>query len=552
MIDWIRKSFRNRIFASVMLITLLPILLSNILLLSYQVRQTGRDQRLSAEEMLTDSHDRLCELTGQMNRVAETLARSTVVHSVLRRGSGDSRILYQVLFRETEELRRYCRVDICLPDGSLCDSTETTARGSFLPYWGVLRRAGQSASLAYRFGAEEDAAFRAARAVRSYDGSILGYIVFTVRNDDLDHLFSGALGGTEDLLLLTRQWELAYGSRPAAAESCAASLRVRLLSGEDTGVDGATGMTLVLRQSLVFSAPVLGAFYLTSLMLGLLSLGLCLLCARWLSGNLSEPVDRLGRAMGRVMEGDLTVQLQTKRVDELEKLAHSFNQMTREYRANLERSVEHQRELNETRIRMMQAQLNPHFLYNTLDSMKWLGVTHQVPQIAELATDLAALLRFSISQAEFVTLEEELEFIDRYLEIQYIRFEDRFACEIDVEERFQHCELPKLVLQPLVENAIIHGVADQTEGYITITAWEETGDLVICVQDNGCGIPTETLGKLKSGGEPGKHLGLYNVNQILRLHYGQGYGVSAASAPGQGSRVMIRLPLRKREEGIPC
>ena len=90
MIDWIRKSFRNRIFASVMLITLLPILLSNILLLSYQVRQTGRDQSLSAEEMLTDSHDRLCELTGQMNRVAETLARSTVVHSVLRRGSGDS------------------------------------------------------------------------------------------------------------------------------------------------------------------------------------------------------------------------------------------------------------------------------------------------------------------------------------------------------------------------------------------------------------------------------------------------------------------------------
>ena len=150
-------------------------------------------------------------------------------------------------------------------------------------------------------------------------------------------------------------------------------------------VDDTTGMTLVLRQSLVFSAPVLGAFYLTSLMLGLLSLGLCLLCARWLSGNLSEPVDRLGRAMGRVMEGDLTVQLQTKRVDELGKLAHSFNQMTREYRANLERSVEHQRELNETRIRMMQAQLNPHFLYNTLDSMKWLGVTHQVPQIASWA-----------------------------------------------------------------------------------------------------------------------------------------------------------------------
>ena len=563
MMEWIRKSFRNRIFASVMLITLLPILLSNVLLLSYQVRRTGRDQKRAAEAILTNSRDRLCERTDQMDQVAETLARSTVVHSVLRRGSGESRILYQVLFRETGELRSFARVDICLPDGTLCDSTDTADRGDFLPYWGVLHRAAQSGELTYLIGADENAAFRAARAVRSYSDGILGYIVFTVSHDSLDDLFSGLLGGTEDLLLLSRQWELAYGSRPAAAESCAADLRARLLAGEDIRVDGtgecryvlmedgATGMTLVLRQSLVFSAPVLSTFYLTSLVLGLLSLGLCLLCARWLSGNLSEPVDRLGRAMGRVMEGDLTVQLQTKRVDELGKLAHSFNQMTREYRANLERSVEHQRELNETRIRMMQAQLNPHFLYNTLDSMKWLGVTHRVPQIAELATDLAALLRFSISQAEFVTLEEELEFIDRYLEIQYIRFEDRFACEIDVEERFQHCELPKLILQPLVENAIIHGVADQTEGYIKITAWEDAGELVICVQDNGCGIPPETLENL-GGGEPGKHLGLYNVNQILRLHYGEGFGVSAASTPGQGSRVMVRLPLRIREEEILC
>ena len=564
MMEWIRKSFRNRIFASVMLITLLPILLSNVLFLSYQVGRTDRDQKRAAEAVLAASRERLSGLTGRMEQAAKKLSGSTVVHSALRRGSGDSRILYQVLFRETEELRSLVRVDICLPDGALCDSTGTTDPGDFLPYWGVLHRASQSGALTYHIGAGENGAFRAARAVRSFDGGILGYIVFTVGHDSLDDLFSGVLGGTEDLLLLNRQWELAYGSRPAAAESCAGDLRTRLLSGEDMGVDSAgkcrydfledhtTGMTLVLRQNLVFSAPVLRTFYLTSLLLGLLSLGLCLLCARWLSGNLSQPIHRLSRAMGRVMEGDLTVQLQTRRVDELGRLAHSFNRMTREYRANLERSVEHQRELNETRIRMMQAQLNPHFLYNTLDSMKWLGVTHRVPQIAELATDLAALLRFSISQAEFVTVEQELEFIDRYLEIQYIRFEDRFACEVDVEERFQHCELPKLILQPLVENAIIHGVADQNEGYIKITAWEEAGDLVLCVQDNGCGIPAETLEKLKSGGEPGKHLGLYNVNQILGLHYGERYGVRAESAPGRGSRVMVRLPLRIREEEIPC
>lgn len=564
MINWVRRSFRNRIFACVMLITLLPMILSNVLLLSYQVRQTGRNQGQSARQMLAGSQDRLRDLTSRMERAAEALASSTVVHSVLRRGSGDSRVLYQVLFRQTGELRRFARVDICLPDGALCDSTRTTDQPGFTPYWGVLYAAGQGEKLCYRIGTDEKTAFRAARAVRSYDGRIQGYIVFTVSHDDLDDLFSGTLGGSEDLLLLSPQWELAYSSRPIAGESSAGALRARLLSGEDPRTDGAgeyrcylakdndTGMTLVLRQNLVFSAPVLRAFYLTSLVLGLLSLGLCLLCAGWLSGNLSEPVDRLGRAMGRVMEGDFTVQLQTKRVDELGRLAHSFNRMSREYRDNLEGSLQRQRELNEAQIRLMQSQLNPHFLYNTLDSMKWLGVTHQVPQIAELATDLAALLRFSISQAEFVTLEEELEFIDRYLEIQYIRFEDRFACEVDVEERFQHCLLPKLVLQPLVENAIIHGVTDQNEGYIKITAWEENGNLVVCVQDNGCGIPPDTLKRLNDGGAPGKHLGLYNVNEILRLHYGPGCGVSAVSRPGAGSRVMIRLPIQRREEEPLC
>ena len=564
MMKWIRSSFRNRIFASVLLITLLPILLGNVLLLKNQVRRTNRDQSLSAQSLLDSSRALLDGLVQDMDETAETLASGTVVRSTLRRGSSDSRILYQVLFRQTERLRKYCRVDICLPDGTLCESTDPVSGEGLLPYWGILREAARRDGLTCRAESGSAGAIRAARPVRSAEGDILGFIVFTVTESNLDDLFEGTLEGTEDLLLLTPQWEPVYSTRPAGLEAAAGQMRQRLLSGEDPRQDAGgkcryflqtdetAGLTLALRQNLLFSDPVLRTYYLTSLTMGLLSLGLCILCARWLSGNLSEPVDRLERGMAQAEAGDLTVQLETEREDELGKLAASFNRMTREYRANLLRSVEHQRELNETRIRLMQSQLNPHFLYNTLDSMKWLGVTHQVPQIAELATDLAALLRFSISRAEFVTVEEELEFIDRYLQIQYIRFEDRFACEIDVEERFQHCELPKLALQPLVENAIIHGVADETEGYIKITAWEETGDLILCVQDNGCGMDPDTLTRLNEDSQSGKHLGLHNVNQILRLHYGERYGVRAESAPGQGSRVMLRLPLRIREEGFSC
>ena len=216
---------------------------------------------------------------------------------------------------------------------------------------------------------------------------------------------------------------------------------------------------------------------------------------------------------------------------------------------NLERSVQRQKELNETRLRMMQAQLNPHFLYNTLDAVKWLGVTHQVPQIPQLATDLAAILRASISGDELVTLERELELVERYVDIQSIRFADRFACEIDVADRYQSCLVPKLALQPLVENAILHGVADKDDGYVKVWAAEADGDLLLYVSDNGRGIPQEILDRLNGEDRelPGGHLGLGNVDSIIRLYFGPGYGLTAQAEPGEGSRVELRLPMRRKE-----
>ena len=254
--------------------------------------------------------------------------------------------------------------------------------------------------------------------------------------------------------------------------------------------------------------------------------------------------------MQLVQEGQLDVCLKNDREDELGRLSESFNQMTQEYRLNLERSVQRQKELNETQLRMMQAQLNPHFLYNTLDSMKWMAVASHVPKVAMLATDLAAILRTSISGSELYTLEQELNLLERYIDIQSLRFEDSFTCEIDISEQFQHCIVPKLVLQPLVENAIIHGVCDREDGYIKLYAEKKDADLLIYVSDNGCGLPPEILDCLNSPDSriTGQHLGLNNVNRILRLYFGDGYGLSATSEPDQGSILCVRLPYKKEED----
>jgi len=158
-----------------------------------------------------------------------------------------------------------------------------------------------------------------------------------------------------------------------------------------------------------------------------------------------------------------------------------------------EKQYKDQLAITESQMKSLQAQIKPHFLYNTLDAMKWLGVAHQAPEVAALATDLADILRFSISGEELVTLERELELLDRYLDIQLIRFEDRFTCEIDAADRLQSCLVPKLALQPLVENAIIHGVADRDDGYIKVQAVQEGDDLVLRLSDNGCGMTEEEL-----------------------------------------------------------
>ncbi len=283
--------------------------------------------------------------------------------------------------------------------------------------------------------------------------------------------------------------------------------------------------------------------------LGAVSLMLCLWGALVLSRQVTRPVREMTAAMKRVQLGELSARVVPRGEGELGQLAVGFNQMVAECELNLRRSVERQKELNDTRIRMMQSQLNPHFLYNTLDSMKWMGVTHGVPQVATLAEDLAKILRASISGDEFVTLGQELELLERYIDIQLIRFEDRFACEIEVDDALMGCMVPKLVLQPIVENAVIHGVRDMDDGYIKIWAEADAGDLRLFVQDNGCGMEKPQDGPLGFGvsGRPGEHLGMFNVDSILRLHFGDAYGLSVRSRPGEGCLVMVRLPMRREK-----
>ena len=556
--NWIKSSFRNRIFVTVLLVTLLPMLLCDIFIMQIAMSRSRRQLREQALEELGGIESQFEEIYDEVDSVTAELAESIVVRSALRRGGSDSKLLYQVLYLATSGLRGSVDFDVYDSDGSRRYTSAVSLTDEKLPlHWGALRLAEESEGLSCQ--ADEGSGLVMARAVRTHSGTVLGYILAHVSQEGFNAILGSEFVRENDVLLLDGTWRQVYSSDSIGSAEKIAALRGQLLKNGTLDGEGEynfylralpdTGFTLVLQQPKVYTSQVTYTIYQTCFMMGLLCLVLSLLCAWLISRYLSKPVNELDSAMGRVEKGEYDTELVSDRSDEMGRLTASFNRMTREYRQNLEHSVQREREINELQLSMMQAQLNPHFLYNTLDSVKWLGVTNHVPQVASMATNLAALLRAGISGDKFITLEEELELLEKYLDIQSLRFEDRFAWETDVGERFQHCIVPKLITQPLVENAIIHGVADMDDGYVKLTAREENGKLVLSVQDNGEGIPQEILDRLNSPDRemPAGHLGLRNVDRIVRLYYGEEYGISASAAPGEGSCVELRLPMKLKE-----
>ena len=234
-------------------------------------------------------------------------------------------------------------------------------------------------------------------------------------------------------------------------------------------------------------------------------------------------------------------------------MAERFNGMLIALKKNQAQLLENQRELNEAQIRMLQAQLNPHFLCNTLDTMKWISKINSVPQVAVMSTNLADILRFCVSPEEFVPLRRELEILQRYVEIQRIRLSGSFAFSVEVPPELLDCPVPKMILQPIVENAMLHGLEGVEHGAISVRAETCRGVLSISVTDNGRGLPPELVGPYASRARELSrgHLGLYNVDTILRKHYGDRFGLYLRSRPDEsGAVVTAALPIQNEEETI--
>ncbi len=568
---FLSASFRNRLFAGCLAASLIPLFICSSLLLQIFRLQMNNESQREASDNLSAAAQILTQLCDGFEQTAAAVEGDAALTQALAQGVSEDPAVYNRFLEITASLRDQAGLELYDSGGKWLYSTRNSPHAAALATnWGILYAAAAQGSPVFLPVGSSDSSgscLVGAVSLTGSGGGELGFLMLWLYQADLNALLEGAVANSNDVLLLSSYWRPVYCSQSTLAVSVADMLRERLLAGEPLNSGSEeftytverhepTGLYIVLRQPLVFTRDTMRLLYAVSAMCGVVCVAVSILMSLTLSRQLFRPIKRLHGAIEEVAENNnLDVYVQPEHNDELGALAERFNGMLIALKRNQEQLVENQRELNEAQIRMLQAQLNPHFLCNTLDTMKWFGKINKVPQVAVMATDLADILRICVSPDEFVPLRRELEIINRYVEIQRIRFSDSFGFSADVPDSLADCRVPKMILQPIVENAILHGLEGVAGGAVTVTARASDGILSICVADNGRGIPPELAGaysnrdrELSRG-----HLGLYNVDTILQKYYGSGFGLYLENNPGgRGACVTATLPLRYEEESDTC
>nr|WP_275891989.1 MULTISPECIES: sensor histidine kinase [Lachnospiraceae] len=275
----------------------------------------------------------------------------------------------------------------------------------------------------------------------------------------------------------------------------------------------------------------------------------------YLSGRITRPISDIRNAMKQIGKGNMEAEVPVSGEDEIGQLAATMNRMSKKIGELVERIRREETNQRLLELKAMQYQINPHFLYNTLDSISMFARKNHDEQCEELVIALSDFFRISLSHGqEFVTVEKEVKYAECYLEIQNIRFPEQITWDVTVEEELKEIKIMKFILQPLVENSIYHGIRDAgRKGHIQISAYQDANGLILCVQDDGIGMLPEELTELMADLESEEirekdihegGFGLKNVHQRLKLMYGENSGLQIKSEWEEGTCITIYIPYK--------
>ncbi len=403
-----------------------------------------------------------------------------------------------------------------------------------------------------------DSSLYCARAIMQLNPfSAVGVVLCRVPLDNITEVFDASrLFDTQQLSILSSEGRLLYGAAPGlSAEMLAAMPADQLCLRMDWAARTVyqayrlpDGCTACLRTPFDSLYPLLKIPMVLAVLLPLV-IASVLFIVRMVTRSIQQPVDKLVDVCGRIFYEDFSPVEDAGACDEMHRLIEAFNVMAAHIQNLIEEVYKRNLTLAQTEMQLVRSQINPHFVYNTLETIRAEAYLHGQYAIADMTTLLGKTLRYGITrQGDCVTVETELAHLQDYIALQQMRLGQRLNVLVSVPEELRGCYMIRLALQPLVENAIHHGLPSGDEtGLIRVLGYQENGDLFFSVSDNGGGIAPEELARLQDyiAGLNSDYtsIGLRNTHCRLELFFGKPYGLSIRSVPGRGTSVTLRMPL---------
>ncbi|NHN35461.1 cache domain-containing sensor histidine kinase [Paenibacillus agricola] len=405
---------------------------------------------------------------------------------------------------------------------------------------------------------------------RSLDEPINGEELYTllinIKYSEFTAAFQQSLGQYEQMLLVNSKQDILFNSKEEAPPFMLDQIKLGTGTGngylEDrqyiviynqSMLKGWTQMAIISKKNLFAKINSILFMYVTVILCSLIVIFSVMTPT---IANITRPISQMVSAMKRVSEGDLNMQISIRSGDELEILGKGFNRMITELKEHVRSSIESEKLKRTMQLQLLMAQINPHFIYNTLNTVIYLSHANRNREAEQMTQSLIGILQDSVHKGDssfFTRLAGEIGIVEKYAEIQQCRYPNRFQLEWNIDARLNDLVVPKMILQPIVENALFHGICSmymEDMGWIRIQAIRTEERVEISIEDNGKGMSAEQRENLcaaetgstdRDAGQGG--IGLANVRERIWYHYGKDFGMDIESSEGKGTRVTLKLPL---------